>query len=205
MRVLAAVVTALALGAFLVGIRGGARWSLLAKAAASLGFVGVAILGNASGSAYGGLVLAGLFLGLIGDVALEIHGQAWFMAGLGAFFLGHVAYSIAFGLTGPSTNPLLIAAGAMLVIGVAVIRWLNPHLPGELKVPVRAYVAVIGVMTALAVGVLAVRPLATVGAVAFTLSDLAVARQRFVRPAYINQLLGLPLYYLGQILIAWSI
>jgi uncharacterized membrane protein YhhN len=124
---------------------------------------------------------------------------------LGAFFLGHVAYSIAFGLSGPSIAPLLITAAAMLVIGQLVIRWLNPNLPSELKVPVRAYVAVIGVMTALGVGILTVRPLATLGAISFTLSDLAVARQRFVRPGYMNQMLGLPLYYLGQVLIAWSV
>jgi uncharacterized membrane protein YhhN len=151
------------------------------------------------------MVLAGLVLGLVGDVMLEIHGQASFLAGLGAFFLGHVVYSIAFGLTGPSIGPLLITVAAMLVIGFRVIRWLNPHLPGEVRLPVRAYIGIIGVMTALAVGIFDVRPLATIGAIAFTLSDLAVARQRFVRPGYTNQVLGLPLYYLGQVLIAWSV
>ena len=34
--------------------------------------------------------------------------------------------------------------------------------------------------------------------------DLFVARQRFVAEAFINRLIGLPLYYAGQLLIAWS-
>jgi hypothetical protein len=40
---------------------------------------------------------------------------------------------------------------------------------------------------------------------AFYLSDLFVARQRFVAPAFANRLYGLPLYYLGQFLLAFSV
>jgi hypothetical protein len=32
-----------------------------------------------------------------------------------------------------------------------------------------------------------------------------VARQRFVAPAFANRLYGLPLYYLGQFLLAFSV
>ncbi|MDD3992851.1 MAG: hypothetical protein PHV70_11955 [Desulfobacteraceae bacterium] len=37
------------------------------------------------------------------------------------------------------------------------------------------------------------------------MSDLFVARQRFVAPAFSNRLLGLPLYYIGQFLLAFSV
>ena len=44
-----------------------------------------------------------------------------------------------------------------------------------------------------------------VGAVMFTASDIAVVRDRFVAPGFVNRLWGLPLYYAAQLIIAWSI
>jgi uncharacterized membrane protein YhhN len=43
------------------------------------------------------------------------------------------------------------------------------------------------------------------GAALFFVSDLAVARDRFVAHGFANRLWGLPAYYAGQLLIAWSI
>lgn len=43
------------------------------------------------------------------------------------------------------------------------------------------------------------------GALAFYLSDLSVARDRFVQPAFVNGLWGLPLYFAGQMLLARSV
>jgi hypothetical protein len=42
-------------------------------------------------------------------------------------------------------------------------------------------------------------------AVAFYLSDLAVARDRFVAPGFRNRLWGLPLYYGAQLLFVWTV
>lgn len=75
-----------------------------------------------------------------------------------------------------------------------------------MRAPVHVYMAVIACMVAAAVsgsahtgdGALAV------GAVAFALSDLSVARERFVRPQLINLLWGLPLYYFAQVVLAVS-
>jgi uncharacterized membrane protein YhhN len=44
-----------------------------------------------------------------------------------------------------------------------------------------------------------------IGALAFFLSDLSVARNRFVAPGFVNRLWGLPLYYAAQLLLASSI
>jgi hypothetical protein len=38
----------------------------------------------------------------------------------------------------------------------------------------------------------------------FYLSDIFVARQRFVQHSFLNRLIGLPLYYLGQFQIAYT-
>ena len=44
-----------------------------------------------------------------------------------------------------------------------------------------------------------------VGAVLFYVSDIFVARDRFVTPSPLNQRIGLPLYYAAQIALAFSI
>jgi uncharacterized membrane protein YhhN len=43
------------------------------------------------------------------------------------------------------------------------------------------------------------------GALLFAASDLAVARDRFVRPALRNKLWGLPAYFAAQLLLAASL
>jgi len=43
------------------------------------------------------------------------------------------------------------------------------------------------------------------GAIAFFASDLSVARDKFVVRNYVNRAWGLPAYYAGQLLIAWSL
>ena len=43
------------------------------------------------------------------------------------------------------------------------------------------------------------------GAALFLVSDLAVARDQFVQRAFVNRLWGLPAYYAGQLLIAWTL
>jgi uncharacterized membrane protein YhhN len=85
-----------------------------------------------------------------------------------------------------------------------MLRWLGRSVPAGMVVPVRAYMAVIGVMAALACAVAAAGGpwQAAVGALAFTASDVSVARDRFVRHEFRNRAWGLPLYYGAQLLIA---
>jgi len=97
------------------------------------------------------------------------------------------------------------------VISGLVYRWLRPHL-GKMKGPVIAYIAVITVMVCAALSVLGVqdfrlsgRLMAFSGAVAFYFSDVFVARDRFMKKEFLNRLVGLPLYYSGQFLIAFSL
>jgi uncharacterized membrane protein YhhN len=75
-----------------------------------------------------------------------------------------------------------------------------------MRVPVLVYVLTIVTMV---VGALAPNsvdhPALTTGAVLFFASDLAVARDKFVEPGFTNRVWGLPCYYAGQLLIAWSI
>jgi uncharacterized membrane protein YhhN len=177
----------------------------LAKPIASLAFIWAGLAAGALDSGYGQLVLLGLVLCLVGDVLLiPLERPAVFRAGVFAFLAGHVAYSAAF-LTRP-LDPLGLVAGTVLLAVVvgAVLRWVGPTLPAGMVWPVRVYMVVIGEMSALACGVTAAGgPWAVaVGALAFTASDVSVARDRFVRHEFVNRAWGLPLYYAAQLAIA---
>jgi uncharacterized membrane protein YhhN len=185
--------------------RGSPRGLWLTKPLASSAFVWAALSAGALESTYGQLVLCGLVLCLLGDVLLiPSERTAAFRAGLFAFLAGHVAYSLAF-LTRP-VDAFGLAAGALAlaVFVLAVLKWLGPLLPAAMVIPVRLYMVVIAVMSTLACGVTAAGgPWAVaLGALAFTASDVSVARDRFVQHAFANRAWGLPLYYGSQLLIA---
>ena len=195
-----------AVAGLLLAERRGSRIVLwLTKPVASAAFIWLAIESGALGSNYGLLVLAGLLLCMLGDVLLIPRERpAAFRAGLFAFLLGHVAYGAAF-LTRPLAPVGLVAGGAALAAFTwLVLRWLGRSVPAGMVVPVRAYMVVIGVMSTLACAMTAAGGpwQAAVGALAFTASDVSVARDRFVRHEFLNRAWGLPLYYGAQLLIA---
>jgi uncharacterized membrane protein YhhN len=81
-----------------------------------------------------------------------------------------------------------------------------------MKVPVLVYVMAITVMISGAWSVLGDfyltglgQIMVFVGAVCFYVSDVFVARDRFLKKKFINRLIGLPLYYSGQFLLAFSV
>ncbi len=168
------------------------------KVAASAGFIALA-LALRPDSPFGRWILAGLCLSAAGDVLLLASSRRGFLAGLAAFLLAHLAYAAAFW---PAASPSPWIAAAIALASAAVLRWLWPHL-GSMRLPVVAYCAVIGVMLWLALGVGS--PGIRLGGLLFWLSDLFVARDRFVRAGPANRLAGLPLYYAGQYLIALAI
>lgn len=181
------------------------RW--VAKPLASAAFVALALELGAWQSTYGRWVLAALVLSWLGDVLLLPNARTAFAAGIGAFLLAHVAYIGAFAQL--ELAPLVMGGMALVLLPVTwrVWRWLRPRVPAKLRVPVAAYVVVITLMVAIAAGALvgAGAWLVGVGALLFYVSDLAVARHRFVRPEAMNRLVGLPLYYAAQVLFALSV
>ena len=200
------VVCAVAVAGLLVAEQRGSRAGLwLTKPVASLAFLWVALAAGALESTYGRWVLLGLALCLAGDLLLiPQERKAAFRAGVFAFLAGHVAFSVAF--LGLPIDPLgLAVAAVVLALALAaVLRWLSPSVTADMVLPVRAYMLVIGIMSALACGVTAAGGpwQVAVGALAFTASDVSVARDRFVRHEFLNRAWGLPLYYAAQLLIA---
>jgi uncharacterized membrane protein YhhN len=185
--------------------RNSQRGKWIAKPIASASFLVVALASGALDSVYGRWILVALLLCLAGDLLLiPLRRAGVFRAGVIAFLLGHVAFAAAF-LTQPLDVRWLAAAALALAVVLALVwRWLAPSLPPDMKLPVTAYFIVIGAMSALACAVTgAGGPVAVAaGALAFTASDVSVARDRFVQQDFTNRAWGLPLYYLAQVLLA---
>ena len=123
---------------------------------------------------------------------------------MAAFGAAHLAYLLGFATRGLDAAATALAAAVLALLGWVTLRWLWPQLDAVWRTPVAAYVAVITCMVALAGGSVAAGgpPLLLAGAACFAVSDLAVARDRFVKPAFANALWGLPLYYGAQLMLA---
>ena len=177
----------------------------VAKPIASTLFIVTALFAEALDSSYGRLILLGLALSWLGDVFLIPEGRRFFVAGLGSFLLAHVAYSGAFLLKPLAVQPLVLTSIAMAVFAVVILRWLWPHLPHRLRPAVVAYLLAISLMVVLASGTMAAVGLPLfIGAAMFAVSDIFVARERFVSSSVANRLWGLPLYYAAQLIFALS-
>ena len=203
------LVTAGATGALLVAERRGARTGVwIAKPLAAAGFIAAALAAGALESAYGLWILVGLVLSMAGDVLLiPNESNAAFRGGLVAFLLGHVAYTVAFAVRGLDAITWVVALGAVLVASLLALRYLAPHVPASFRVAVIAYLVVISAMLACAAATVghAGGPAIFVGALAFYVSDLFVARQRFVERSFTNKLWGLPLYFGAQLVLASTV
>jgi uncharacterized membrane protein YhhN len=181
------------------------------KGSLSVLFILAALVQKDPLNPYFAFMVTGLVFCLGGDVFLALPQEKAFMLGLVSFLLGHVFYVIGFfsvaGVSGWTWASLVLAG----VVSILVYRWLRSHL-GKMKGPVVGYMVVITIMVCGASSVLGAsdfnlsgRVMAFTGAVAFYFSDVFVARDRFMKKEFVNRLVGLPMYYVGQFLIAFSL
>lgn len=202
------VLTAFGVVGALVAVHRGHPWAYgVAKGVASLGFLTTALAVGAAADGWTRWALAALVLSAAGDVALAVRSRRGFLAGLALFLVAHAAFAVAFAVRGVAALPLA-AAGVGVAIALALgWRAWRAHLPGAMRSPVAAYALVLGTMVALAVatGVAQRAPVLVVGALLVAGSDLAVARERFATKGFVNKLVGLPTYYVGQTLVALAL
>ena len=194
----------------------------LATATAALGFIElhrlfkpltmvlamVFVLLRAGGVArvgrFDALLLGALAMSLAGDVFLMFPG--YFIPGLVSFLVAHLLYIALFRM-GQRWFPSRRALAITLVFGAAMYAYLwMGGLPAALRVPVAAYVIVIALMAAQAIGRATVlRDGAAVGVAIgagfFMLSDSLLAVNKFVSPLPMAQVWVLSTYYAAQILI----
>ena len=185
-----------------------ARLTILGKVVAASAYIAAALVLGALDTNYGRLLLCAMAFCWAGDLFLvSRRSRGLFLAGLTAFLLGHIVYSVAFSVRGIVADVTLLVLAFMGLFTWFIMSWLKPHLENRMKVPVLAYMLAISVMMATAAGswVGYGSLVLLFGAILFVVSDISVARNRFVAPAFINRAVGLPLYFTAQLLLAASV
>ena len=180
------------------------RLELFAKPATMAVLVAVAaVAGDAPGDVRTWLVVGAVF-GLVGDVSLLGDGENAFMAGLGAFAIGHLAYVVSALQVGFDARWAL--PGAVFVAGLMGYRFVSRIVPGArqhggsvLAGAVVFYALVISAMVFTAWSSAAW--LAAVGAMLFAVSDWVLGYQRFVGPLPGRRLSVIVPYHVGQTLL----
>ncbi len=146
-----------------------------------------------------GLLLTAIALSWLGDLALMVPGDLWFVVGLGSFLLAHIAYLVLFIRIARWGRPRVWAV-VYLVWFVVFLAVLIPGL-GSLIVPVVLYGLVLGAMATAATRVSGV---VAAGAAVFVVSDTILAVSRFLPAVVIpgHDVLTMLTYCLGQGIIA---
>ena len=152
-------------------------------------------------------MVIGLVLSLAGDVFLMLP-EKWFVAGLGSFLLGHIAYIVGLQMAPTSMGWTLVGLALVIaavgVVGQRVVRGVAAGDHPEMVGPVIAYLVVISAMVVSAFGTAA--PWAIVGAGLFYASDATLAWNRFLEPRRFGPLAVMITYHLGQIgLVGWLV
>lgn len=167
------------------------------------------LLASAVAGGADGWLVAALGCGLVGDVALLVADdrsttvQPAFVLGLGAFLVGHACYLVAFvrfGVTGVDVLAgALVAAGIATLALPAVLRGAARAAGTPFAAVVAAYAAALAAMAMLGVGTGLL--LTALGAQLFLVSDVVLARERFVARMPHGPLAVIVTYHLGQGLI----
>lgn len=179
------------------------------------------------------VVIAAFAFSWIGDVALMFVSNGsnggslmgipknpnFFLAGLAAFLITHVLYTVAFGNVSDKTAPALLpkkawVAGPLFIYMVVLLAVLLPaiyqnELTRPFLGPVIAYSTAIAVMVLFAInryGRVNDKSFVLVfsGALLFMFSDTLIAVNKFLHPFGPSGIFIMLLYAAGQYLIAWG-
>ncbi|KAF9083020.1 hypothetical protein BGX23_011848 [Mortierella sp. AD031] len=150
-------------------------------------------------------MMGAFVLGAIGDVLLIP--KSGFLPGLTSFLAGHAAFMVAFTFHGQDVAARQKGLGFIVAMAAVVGPWLLPKIKNKImRGAVIAYMLVISGMVLTAFGSVNsgrdYLPERILGALMFFFSDLFVARQHFVHKTVLNKWIGLPLYYIAQLLLA---
>ena len=161
---------------------------------------GIVLLGLYALSQRAWLAGAALLFCAAGDVLLELV----FVAGMGAFAVGHVFYVLAFlewgRILGPNKRDFPITV-LVVIVSLGLLGWLLPGM-GDLLFPALIYQAIITTMVATAFVVKAPM-LARLGAVIFMISDTLIAAEKFAGVDVFPGAVWIT-YAGAQIMMAWG-
>lgn len=176
----------------------GIRSKLLAMTASS-GFVLIGLVSLIKyRTKYEFLILIGLIFCWFGDYF------SGFKITVISFFLAHLNFIFAFLSCGINKiRPLKITPLVIIFSGI-IAFWLYPHVPKADQIFVLGYMIIISIMVVFAFGIREPNIIIILGAILFYISDIFVARWRFVDASSINGVFCYPLYYGSCILFALS-
>jgi len=169
-------------------------WGLVG---ASAGFLTVAWFSGATNHRYGRWTLAGLILCAAGDIL----GPWSFVAGSTMFLMAHVLFVVAFWAYGLDYRRCMVAL-IMLIPGGLLLRWLAPQVDESMRGLIVTYTCVITTMVIAASGT---HRWILIGALVFYVSDIFVARWKFVDHDSSNAFFCYPLYYTACLILAHSV
>jgi uncharacterized membrane protein YhhN len=158
----------------------------------------------------------GIFFSLAGDVFLMISyarfSNRWFLPGLAAFLLAHVAYIVGLNSPLPNISPFW-SLGLAVLLALTASRVLRRIVAGvrakglpRMVAPIVSYGTVITLMLLSALLTLyradwktGAAGLVALGAALFYLSDIILAWNRYVTPVKNGRVFNMAAYHLGQI------
>jgi alkenylglycerophosphocholine/alkenylglycerophosphoethanolamine hydrolase len=172
------------------------RVEAAAKPLVMIWLIAAALLIDADPTSARPWIVAGLIAGLAGDIFL-LPNVDKFLAGLGAFLVGHILYFGGLVQIRDGWTAMLIGA----VAGVALLAVIGRPIVMAVRgssyfLPVTVYIGAVGALVVVGVGT--GRWVLAAGAVAFALSDGLLGSDRFVKPAPHRRVYIHMLYHVGQ-------
>ena len=188
--------------------------AVILKGLASLCFVLVGVMAG-NGGQLAKLIVTGLLLGCIADVLLNLRwvfpkkGQIIFLVGILVFLGGHVVYLAA---VLPMADNWAVCVVVGVVLTALLMRWIFSIITAKkaFKIFGVFYLGAIMLLNCVAVSNLMTAPSAftglfAAGALLFLISDIVLILNTFgPKSKFSLRVTNLSLYYIGQLLIAWS-
>lgn len=191
--------------------------ALILKTAASFFFCLIGFLAyRQAASPIARLIFFGLIFGLIGDFFLNLrflsadHAQKIFLIGILFFLIGHIIYLCAII---PLSKDLPLCIGIGVIIAAALLAYIFKTMKVKMAFKIFGvfYLGAIIIMTVIAIGNFfrignTLTALYALGAIFFTLSDIVLIFNTFGSTSRFSlRIANLSLYYIGQLLIAFSL
>lgn len=188
------------------------------KGTASLMFVIIGYIGYSKLTDYNlaKYIFIGLIFGMLGDILLNLrfvfkkNGQKIFLIGIVAFLIGHILYLLAL-LPHAQHTLACVIIGTIIAASLLIYIFKTMEVKLAFKIFGVVYLGAVIIMTCIALGIAIFAPATSaiiyaIGAVLFTLSDIVLIFNTFSGVTKFSlRITNLSLYYLGQLLIAYSL
>lgn len=189
--------------------------AVVLKGLASLCFVAFGMMAS-DGSDAARTIVLGLILGCIADVLLNLRyvfatkGQLVFLVGILVFLSGHIAYL--FAIMPMAAKPWICIVTAV-ILTFLLMKWIFTRIEAQMAFKIFGifYIGAIVLLNCTAIANLITSPSAFTGIFAlgsflFLISDIVLILNTFgPKQVFALRVTNLSLYYIGQILIAFSL